>query len=228
MAWSRMRFRGELVWVRVNAEGRLALDGGGRAEMKYRQEDSRVYRPSAANLTPLGPDEVADEPPAGKPASAKPARAAADAPRGAKHEAGGAAVVNVWTDGACSGNPGPMGIGVVVISDGERREHGEYLGLGTNNIAELVAIERGVTMATEGGRDGGRPIRLHTDSGYSIGVLSKGWKAKANQELIERLRRLMAAHPEVRLVKVAGHAGVPENERCDALAREAILRRGRA
>jgi ribonuclease HI len=213
-----MRFRGEPVWVRVDAQGRPVLDRGGRAEMKYREEDSRVYRPSAVNLTPLGEtaDAEVSEPAERKPAEKPPARP--------KRTAAGPAV-RVWTDGACSGNPGPMGIGVVVIDDGERREHGEYLGIGTNNIAELVAIERGLALATEGGRDRGRPILLHTDSGYSIGVLTLGWKAKANQELIARVRRALAALPRVELVKVRGHAGVPENERCDELARQAILGR---
>jgi ribonuclease HI len=214
-----MRFRGEPVWVRVDAQGRPVLDRGGRAEMKYREEDSRVYRPSAVNLTPLG--ETADAEPEAPATKAAPAEKPAPKP---KRAAAGSAV-RVWTDGACSGNPGPMGIGVVVIDDGERREHGEYLGIGTNNIAELVAIERGLALASEGGRDRGRPILLHTDSGYSIGVLTLGWKAKANQELIARVRRALAALPRVELVKVRGHAGVPENERCDELARQAILRK---
>jgi ribonuclease HI len=212
-----MRFKGEPVWVRVDDAGRTILDGQGRAEMKYRQDDERSYRPSGVNLTAAEPgDPVADPPARRKP---KPAAAQGDQPPPPPS----AGAVNVWTDGACSGNPGPMGIGVVVVTDGKRREHGEYLGLGTNNIAELVAIERGLQMATEGGRDAGRPIRVHTDSSYSIGVLSKGWKAKANQELIARMRLMLSALPQVHLVKVAGHAGVPENERCDQLAREAIV-----
>ena len=53
-----------------------------------------------------------------------------------------------------------------------------------------------------------------------------GWKAKANQELIGRLRRRLTEVPWLEFVKVAGHAGVPENERCDELARQAIVRRG--
>lgn len=212
-----MKFKGEPVWVRVNPSGKPVLDTQGRAEMKYRQDDTRVYRPSAVNLVPVDAAEVFDDPPPRKPAAPEPAQEIASAPTGP--------AVNVWTDGACSGNPGPMGIGVVVLADGKRLEHGEYLGLGTNNIAELVAIERGVKMAADLGVDPGRPVRVHTDSGYSIGVLSKGWKAKANQELIKRLRGLLAGQPQVRLVKVAGHAGVPENERCDQLAREAILKR---
>jgi ribonuclease HI len=209
-----MKFKGEPVWVRVNPAGRPVLDSSGRAEMKYRQDDTRVYRPSGANLMPVDAGEVFEE---------APARRAQ--PDGKKEKAAPVGeAVNVWTDGACSGNPGPMGIGVVVLANGQRLEHGEYLGLGTNNIAELVAIERGVQMAADVGAPPERPIRVHTDSGYSIGVLSKGWKAKANQELIQRVRRLLAGHP-VTLVKVAGHAGVPENERCDQLAREAVIKR---
>ena len=56
-------------------------------------------------------------------------------------------------------------------------------------------------------------------------MLSKGWKAKANQELIARMRRRLATLPDVEFVKVSGHAGVPENERCDELARDAITGR---
>ena len=71
------------------------------------------------------------------------------------------------------------------------------------------------------------PFRENTfDLAYSIGVLSKGWKAKANQELIARIKRRLAAYPNVEFVKVSGHAGIPENERCDALARAAVERRG--
>src|SRR4029077_19725895 len=85
-----------------------------------------------------------------------------------------AGAVDVWTDGACSGNPGPMGIGVVVIDGATRRELGEYLGVGTNNIAELTAIERGLDIAEElAGGDPARPVRVHSDSGYSIGLLSQ-------------------------------------------------------
>ena len=56
-------------------------------------------------------------------------------------------------------------------------------------------------------------------------MLSKGWKAKANQELIARMRKRLAGLRSVEFVKVSGHAGVPENERCDELARNAITSR---
>jgi ribonuclease HI len=217
-----MRFKDQRVWVRADAAGRPILDGAGRAEMKYRETDAKSYRPAAANLLPDGgePERREDEPAARQ----RPTKALARPKPSALERIPGA--LEVWTDGACSGNPGPMGIGVVVIDGARRREVGEYLGIGTNNIAELTAIERGLEMADEvTGGDVRRPVRVYSDSSYAIGLLSQGWKAKANQELVARIRRRLADAPKVEFVKVSGHAGVPENERCDQLAREAIIRR---
>jgi ribonuclease HI len=201
------------------------LDSQGRAEMKYRESDSKSYRPLPGNLSPDG----GGPPVSTRPSSVRAGPARTRAPKkkeaGRPHPLGGA--VEIWTDGACSGNPGPMGIGVVVLDGAARRELGEYLGLGTNNIAELVAIERGLDLAAQLEGSGPRPLRVYTDSGYSIGVLGKGWKAKANQELIARIKRRLQALVDVEFVKVAGHAGVPENERCDELARQAIAGRAR-
>jgi ribonuclease HI len=231
MPWAKMRFRDQEVWVRVDVSGRPALDGAGRAEMKYRETDEKTYRPGPANLSPVegaaasAPRDLAP-PVRRKVGVSRKTAALPDSVPGA---------IEVWTDGACSGNPGPMGIGVVVLSEGERKELGEYLGEGTNNIAELTAIERGLELAAEiakaaGAKDSAgrmRRVRVYSDSGYAIGLLEKGWKAKANQELVARLRKRVAAVPNLEFVKVPGHAGVPENERCDELARVAIQRRAR-
>ncbi|HEY6476814.1 MAG TPA: ribonuclease H [Polyangia bacterium] len=221
-----MRFKGGQVFVRADESGRPVLDAEGRAEMKYRESDAKSYRPSLGNLMPDdgAPDTMAAPPPAHKRPRAEGAKAEGAKAEGAKKRAPAAAggAVEIWTDGACSGNPGPMGIGVVVIDGTGRREKGEYLGVGTNNIAELTAIERGIELA--GGGD--RRLRVYTDSSYAIGVLGKGWKAKANQELIARIKRRLAPL-DVEFVKVAGHAGVPENERCDELARDAVTGRAR-
>ena len=214
-----MRFKGELVWVRADEAGRPVLDADGRAEMKYRESDAKSYRPLSLNLAP-DPGGGATEPPP-PPRRPRAEVATKSDKKGAPSVSGPA--VEIWTDGACSGNPGPMGIGVVVIDGGQRREKGEYLGVGTNNIAELTAIERGIDLADGGGP---RRLRVYTDSSYAIGVLGKGWKAKANQELIARLKRRLAPL-DVEFVKVSGHAGVPENERCDELARGAITGRSR-
>src|SRR5438309_6949357 len=97
-----------------------------------------------------------------------------------------------YTDGACTGNPGPMGIGVVLIAGSHRKEISEYLGpRGTNNIAELTAILR----ALEAIKDRSRPVVIHSDSAYAIGLLSSGWKAKANTELVARIRALLREFP---------------------------------
>jgi ribonuclease HI len=231
-----MRFKGGLVWVRADESGALVLDNDGRAEMKYRESDAKSYRPSPGNLIPDSgdgpprPEGPAETPPKGPgkgPGTGKTARAAGPPPASkAKKDGLPASAIEIWTDGACSGNPGPMGIGVVVIDGVERREVGEYLGIGTNNIAELTAIERGVEIAATDPQES-RRFRIYTDSSYAIGVLSKGWKAKANQELIARIKRRLAARPRVEFVKVAGHAGVPENERCDELATAAVMGRAR-
>jgi ribonuclease HI len=128
--------------------------------------------------------------------------------------------IHAWTDGACSGNPGPAAIGVVLVCGDRRKEISEYLGEGTNNIAELSAVKR----ALESIRDRKRTVYLYSDSSYVIGLLKSGWKARANRELVEAIRALRARFPDLRLVKVAGHSGVKENERADALARDAIAR----
>jgi ribonuclease HI len=218
-----MRFKDQQVWVRADERGRPVLDGDGRAEMKYRESDSKSYRPSPGNLLPDDGATIPDGPAPTAAPKREPSRAPAK--RHAPAPSNGGPALEIWTDGACSGNPGPMGIGVVVIDGGKRQEHGDYLGIGTNNIAELTAIERGLELADDAGFDRARPVRIYSDSAYAIGLLEKGWKAKANQELVARLRRRLTDFPRVEFVKVAGHAGVPENERCDELARRAISRR---
>jgi len=126
-----------------------------------------------------------------------------------------------YTDGACSGNPGPAGVGVVLVCGDKRKEISAYIGEGTSNIAELMAV----LHALEAIKDRARAVVVHTDSSYTIGVLSKGWKAKANVELIAKTRALAAAFADLKFQWVPGHSGVVENERCDELARAAVKRR---
>ncbi len=104
---------------------------------------------------------------------------------------------------------------------GKSKEISRFLGDGTNNIAELTAIEAGLEAVT----NRHVPVRLHTDSQYAIGVLAEGWKAKENRALIARVQELMAQFSDLKLVKVRGHAGDPRNEKVDQLARDAITYR---
>jgi ribonuclease HI len=228
MPWQKMLFRGDVVSVLVDDEGRALVGDDGRAEMKYRENDTRSYRPDPANLSPApasGNRPDAAPAPRARPTKSAPERAGTPG----SSSASDALTYHVWTDGACSGNPGPMGIGVVVLAGGEREEIGEYLGVGTNNIAELVAIERGLQVVARrmaARQQAGAQVRVYSDSSYAIGLLDKSWKAKANQDVVARIRRLLTAFPgKLEFVKVRGHAGVPENERCDVLGREAIARR---
>lgn len=207
MPWIRHRLRDADVWAKVDNSGALVTDRDGRVEIVYKPEPgAKVYRAAARNLgAPVGEPIELD---VGEPApSSKPAAPPADA-------------IHVWTDGACTGNPGPAGLGVVIIDGQQRRELSEYLGMGTNNIAELMAILRGLEEVT----DRKRTVVVYSDSAYAIGLLSKNWKAKANTELVERLRKLQREFADVRYVKVAGHAGIELNERVDELARRAVAR----
>lgn len=217
MPWIEAILRGQRVLARAKADGALEVDGG-RVEIRYKPNDGRAYRAAARNVeTPAGAKLLADD--ACGPVATQPAapRLTEVRPRGVPAHAWIA-----YTDGACSGNPGPAGAGVVLVSpDGKTHEGWEYLGEATNNVAELTAILRAVEWLP---RDV-RPVVVHTDSQYAIGVLQKGWKAKANQELVASARRAVQSRGAL-LVYVPGHQGVALNERADALAREAVQTRG--
>ena len=212
-----MTFRGKPVFVEVDSEGRV-IEENGRANMKYRLEDDRVYNPSVANLNtendPVGTGELFSQ--GGGRASAKPVskpRPAAAKPASLPGDA-----IVAYTDGGCIGNPGPSGLGYVIrYPNGEVDKKGEPLGEGTNNIAELTAIFRVLQRVS----DTAAPLRIHTDSSYAIGVLTRGWKAKVNQQLIADIRRALSRFSNCELIKVKGHAGNPDNELVDKLANSA-------
>lgn len=224
MAWIRRKLRNETVYVRVDGDGQPAPGPDGRVDIRYKPSPAaKVYRAALRNLQPTG--DPGDEVPV-ELAGVDSAELDADASAaGARASGSGPAArpIVVYTDGACTGNPGPAGIGVVILDGEQRREISEYLGQGTNNIAELTAIERALEAVPAEDRE--RPVLVHSDSSYAIGLLSKGWKARANADLVARIRGLAQRFRDLRFVKVRGHAGVAENERCDVLARTAIERR---
>ena len=212
MPWLRHRLRDTEVWAKVDANAALITESDGRVEVVYKPiAGAKVYRAGARNLTPVpGSEPLTFEAGAAAESSKKPAAAPADA-------------IQVWTDGACSGNPGPAGLGVVVVGDGPKhREISEYLGEATNNIAELTAILRGLEAVS----DRTRAVIVYSDSAYSIGLLTQNWKPKKNIELVQQLRAVARQFPDLRFVKVAAHSGISLNERVDQLAVGAISRRG--
>jgi ribonuclease HI len=135
-------------------------------------------------------------------------------------------VVEIYTDGACSGNPGPGGWGAVLSYSGREKEmHGGSAELTTNNRMELMAAIEALESLT-------RPsvVRLHTDSSYvRNGITSwlaswkrNGWRTSGkqpvkNEDLWRRLDAAAGRH-QVQWLWVKGHAGNPGNERADALA----------
>ena len=225
MPWILMKLRNASVFVRCDESGAPRAEGG-RVEIRYKQHDGRAYQAGVRNLKPTGdgavhPDSHCGEAervaPKKKASKKKGSRTKAPA-KPIAHEEG---AIIVYADGACSGNPGPAGLGVVVLDGDERVELSEFLGRGTNNIAELTGLLR----AAERLRGVDKPIRMYTDSKYSIGVLTKGWKAKKNQALIADVKAALAELPDVRIHYVPGHAGVDLNERADELARAAVVAR---
>jgi len=126
--------------------------------------------------------------------------------------------ITIYTDGASSGNPGPGGIGVFLKFREHEKEISESIGNTTNNIAELMAIQRGLLEL----KRCDLPVRIYTDSSYALGILTKRWKASKNQELVADIRKLISKFKDVKLIKTKGHAGIAGNEKADLLATEAI------
>jgi ribonuclease HI len=138
-------------------------------------------------------------------------------------------IKSIYTDGACTGNPGPGGWGVVVyFSDGSIHEMGGASSRTTNNKMEMQAAIAALQFLKDSGQN--EAITLHTDSEYLINCVTKwvkGWKRKGwkksdgnpvlNQDLLEILDDLNS--PRVRWEHVRGHAGNIGNERCDTIAR---------
>lgn len=225
MPWVMAELRGKRVYARATANGQLAAEGG-RVEIRYKPRDGRAYRAGVKNLTVVDATVLPDDACATADAAPTAATSARGRPNKRTSSSSAAATkappapregeIVAYTDGACSGNPGPAGLGVVVLDGSEQIERFEYLGRATNNVAELSAIARALDEI------GSRPAIVYTDSQYSIGVLKKGWKAKANRELIASIKDALAERPDVRLAYVKGHAGIDLNERADELARRAV------
>jgi ribonuclease HI len=108
-------------------------------------------------------------------------------------------VMHVFTDGACSGNPGPAGAGAVLHYNGEECNLFKYLGNATSNIAELSAIKMALEIIKSESQ-----VRIYTDSNYCIGVLSKNWKAKVNVELIRNIKTMLKNFKSIQFIKIKG------------------------
>ncbi len=139
-------------------------------------------------------------------------------------------IVDIYTDGACSGNPGEGGYGIVMIYNGARKEVNKGFKLTTNNRMELMAVVDALDILKEPCK-----VNLYSDSKYVVSAIREGWLAGwisknwknskkepvKNIDLWQLLIPLLDKH-EVEFIWVKGHADNVENEKCDELARLAI------
>ena len=140
--------------------------------------------------------------------------------------------VIIYTDGACSGNPGAGGYACILICGKKEKEISGGEALTTNNRMELTAVIKGLEALKRS-----CDVKIYSDSKYVVDAINKGWAEKwrknnyikpdktpaKNPELFEKLLELCRYH-HVRFIWVKGHADNPGNERCDALARAEIGR----
>jgi ribonuclease HI len=134
-------------------------------------------------------------------------------------------MIRIYTDGAAQGNPGPGGYGVILKYNDYVKELSQGFRLTTNNRMELMAVIVGL----EAIKKGGIPVSIYSDSEYVVNAIEKGWlwgwekknfAKKANVDLWQRYIPLHKKYnPKFNWVR--GHAGHPENERCDRLAVQA-------
>lgn len=140
--------------------------------------------------------------------------------------------VFIWTDGACSGNPGPGGWAAILkYGDAEKAISGGELST-TNNVMELTAVVKALCALKEK-----CIVNLYSDSAYVVNAISQGWlynwkkngfitadkKQVKNQDLWKNLDELLLKH-DVTFIKVKGHAENENNNRCDSLARAEIAK----
>lgn len=136
-------------------------------------------------------------------------------------------MIYIFTDGSSRGNPGPGGYGTILRYKQHEKELTEGFRLTTNNRMELMAVIIGLeAIKTEN-----IPVTIYSDSKYVVDAVEKKWvygwqkkgfAGKANADLWTRFLRIFPKH-QVKFVWIKGHAGHPENERCDVLAVQSAL-----
>ncbi len=135
--------------------------------------------------------------------------------------------VELYTDGASRGNPGPAGFGLILKYGTFEKEHKQGFRRSTNNRMELLAVIIGLELLTKDDQT----VLVVTDSQYVVNAIEKGWlfdwqktnfKKKKNKDLWQRFLEVYKKHT-VRFEWIKGHNDHPYNERCDKLAVEAAL-----
>ncbi|NQT09853.1 MAG: ribonuclease HI [Desulfobacteraceae bacterium] len=226
--WKRMLFKGNKVWLATNQNGKPILKSG-KVLIKYQLDQDYEYWVHEKGVMPVNSlqSEKPEKPEKkelkkNRPRKKSPARLDAKTERKTEFDTKTVSdnTIFIYTDGASSGNPGPSGIGVLLRFKDHEKEISRNIGEATNNIAELEAIKTALLEL----KHYDYPVRLFTDSSYACGVLTLGWKARKNSELINSIKKLISKFSDLKLIKVKGHDGFDGNEKADFLATSAIKR----
>jgi ribonuclease HI len=218
--WKRMVFKKNKVWLATDQDQKPVTKNG-KVLIRYQLDQDYEYWVLSKNITPIDSLQRTENTEKGKKSTQKSSKqkdTKTISDTGVLIETSCDNAINIYTDGASSGNPGPSGIGVVLCFGKHEKEISRYIGITTNNMAELEAIRSGL-MAV---KNSNLPVRVFTDSGYAYGVLTQGWKAKKNQDIIESIKKILSKFNDLKFIKVKGHAGIEGNERADFLATSAI------
>ena len=213
--WKRMKFKKNKVWLNTDNNG-MPIVKNGKVLIKYQLKQDYEYWVNKDNVNPI--DSREDN----KKVSNKKSQSKTSKKKALKLEKEPLAeqddMIQIYTDGASSGNPGHAGIGVLLRYGSHEKEISKHIGVATNNIAELEAIRVALLELTRTDL----PVQIFTDSTYAYGVLTLGWKVKKNVELVQSIKSIIPKFSRLKFYKVKGHAGIDGNERADYLATSGI------
>ena len=215
-----MQFNKNKVWLSTDRNKKPVIKNG-KVLIKYQLDQDYEYWVNQKNVTPI--DSARSET-RGKKAKKSPKKlnkkpkTKTSSPDITEYRN----AVCIYTDGASSGNPGPSGIGIVLRFGKHEKEISKYIGIATNNIAELEAIRTGLRAI----KNIDLPVRIFTDSRYAYGILNLGWKARKNQDIIQSIKKTISKFNDLKIIKVKGHSGHEGNERADFLATSATKKAG--
>jgi ribonuclease HI len=231
ISWKRMVFKKNKVWLAIDRDQNPVVKNG-KMLIKYQLDQDYEYWVVSKNVKPIdslrqeekSEDRKSPSSPVGNNEKAKSKTSSKQKALKTKSERSSPVEtccedgICIYTDGASSGNPGPSGIGVLLRFNKHEKEISKYIGIATNNMAELEAIRSGLLAV----KNTNLPVRVFTDSSYAYGVLVQGWKARKNQAIIASIKKILLKFNDLKFIKLKGHAGIEGNERADVLATSAI------